>query len=197
MPLERSDHRYLTPGTQLVKIVIAGAFGAGKTTLVNAISEVPTLRTEEPMTQHSVGVDDLRGRPDKTQTTVGLDWGRLTVGEDLVLFLFGAPGQERFRPVWRETAVGAWGALILADTRFLDDSFDSLTLAEEMGLPYAVAVNTFPDTPRYPDADLRRALDLAPATPLLWCDARDRHSAGQALACLVEYLMTPDLVETL
>ncbi|WP_019061537.1 GTP-binding protein [Streptomyces prunicolor] len=196
MPSEPSDRRYLATGTQLVKIVVAGPFGVGKTTLVSAISEVRPLRTEELMTEASVGVDDLRGRPGKSTTTVGLDWGRLTIGEDLVLFLFGAPGQERFRNVWRETAVGALGALVLADTRFLAESFESLTLVEEMGLRYAVAINAFPDSPFHPEPDLREALDLAPKTPLVTCDARDRHSAAQALADLVEYLMTSDALES-
>ncbi|WP_237534760.1 ATP/GTP-binding protein [Streptomyces sp. SID3343] len=179
----------------MVKIVIAGAFGVGKTTFVNTLSEIAPLRTEESMTQASVGLDDLRGKPDKTTTTVGLDWGRLTFDDDLVLFLFGAPGQKRFRDIWHETARGAFGALILADTRYLAESFESLTLVEEMGLPYAVAVNLFPEAPQYPEADLRGALDLAPDTPLVFCDARDKTSAARALTDLLRHLLDTDALD--
>ncbi|RCG19052.1 ATP-binding protein [Sphaerisporangium album] len=190
MRSEPSDRDYLAGGAQLAKIVIGGAFGVGKTTFVATLSEVRPLRTEEPMTQASIGVDDLRGRPDKSTTTVGLDWGRLTIDDDLVLFLFGAPGQARFQHIWQETARGAWGALILADTRHLEQSFDSLGLVEEMELPYAVAINDFPDSPSYLEADLRQALDLPATTPLVTCNALSQRSAAQALTALLQYLMT-------
>ncbi|MEV6987325.1 ATP/GTP-binding protein [Sphaerisporangium sp. NPDC051017] len=191
-----SDRDYLARGAQLAKIVIGGAFGVGKTTFVSTLSEVRPLRTEEPMTQASIGVDDLRGRPGKSTTTVGLDWGRLTIDQDLVLFLFGAPGQARFRHIWQETARGAWGALILADTRHLEQSFDSLGLVEDMGLPYAVAINAFPGSPAYPETDLRQALDLPAATPLVTCNALSRRSAAQALTALLRYLTTSDAWES-
>ncbi|MFG1878014.1 ATP/GTP-binding protein [Sphaerisporangium sp. NPDC049003] len=190
-----SDRDYLLRGAQLAKIVVAGPFGVGKTTFVSTLSEVAPLRTEEPMTQASVGVDDLRGRPGKSTTTVGLDWGRLTIDENLVLFLFGAPGQERFRHIWQETARGAWGALVLADTRHLAQSFESLALVEEMGLPHAVAINAFPDSPLYPQASLRQALDLDPSTPMVTCNALNRRSAAQALTVLLQHLMTREVLE--
>lgn len=173
-----------------VKIVVAGPFGVGKTTLVGTLSEIRPLRTEETMTQAGVSVDDLAGVKDKTTTTVALDFGRLTLSDELVLFLFGAPGQARFQHLWRDLTYGALGALVLVDTRRLDQSFDAIDRLESVGLPYAVAVNTFPDAPAYSDEKLREALDLLPGTPLVVCDARDRGSAADALITLTEYLLT-------
>ncbi|WKX74450.1 ATP/GTP-binding protein [Streptomyces sp. XD-27] len=172
-----------------MKIVIAGAFGVGKTTLVQTVSETRPLHTEEVMTRAGELVDDLHGIRDKTGTTVALDFGRRTLPGDLVLYLFGAPGQRRFLRLWQEIAHGALGVLVLVDTRRLDASFEVLDLIEEAGTPYAVAVNTFPDSPAHSLDVIRDHLDLAPHTPLVGCDARDADSAVDALIALVSYLI--------
>ncbi|MGX1881770.1 GTP-binding protein [Streptomyces sp. NPDC055287] len=173
-----------------VKILIVGHFAVGKTTFVGTLSEIRPLRTEETMTQASEPVDDLAGSPDKTTTTVAMDFGRLTLSEQLVLYLFGAPGQKRFTPLWKDMLNGALGALVLADTRRLDQSFDIMGLLEEHGMPYAVAVNQFDGAPVFPAAEIREALDLLPETPLVTCDARNTASSTGALISLVEYLQT-------
>ncbi|MEU5207849.1 ATP/GTP-binding protein [Streptomyces sp. NPDC020742] len=178
----------------LVKLLVAGPFGVGKTTLIRALSETPPLHTEEVMTQTGAVVDDLAGVRDKTTTTVAIDFGRLTLPGDLVLYLFGTPGQKRFRPLWSDIARGALGALVLADTRRLADSFEVMDIIEEAGLRYAVAVNTFPDAPQYDVDTLRDALDLHPETPLVLCDARDREQSVDALIALVGHVLahTPE-----
>ncbi|MFE1782883.1 ATP/GTP-binding protein [Streptomyces sp. NPDC059506] len=181
--------------TRAVKIVITGHFGVGKTTLVNTLSEIRPLHTEEVMTQAGEGIDDLTGTQGKTTTTVAMDFGRLTVSDSLVLYLFGAPGQERFMPLWKDMTLGALGALVLADTRWLDRSFPVMDLLEERGLAYAVAVNHFADSPDVPEEEIREALDLLPETPLVVCDARDRASAFRALIALVQYLLTRTTVQ--
>ncbi|EXU86866.1 ATP-binding protein [Streptomyces noursei PD-1] len=173
----------------LVKLLVAGPFGVGKTTLIRALSETPPLHTEEVMTQSGAMVDDLAGVRDKTTTTVAIDFGRLTLPGDLVLYLFGTPGQKRFRPLWQDIARGALGALVLADTRRLADSFEVMDIVEEAGLRYAVAVNTFPDAPQYDVAKMREALDLHPDTPLVLCDARDREQSVDALIALVRHVL--------
>jgi signal recognition particle receptor subunit beta len=168
------------------KVLVAGGFGSGKTTLVGAISEVRPLRTEETLTTASVGFDDLSGVGGKTTTTVALDFGRITLGQSLALYLFGLPGQERFSFMWDELSYGALGAVVLADVRRLSDCFPSVTYFETRRLPFVVAVNCFADAPRYDAEDVRTALDLAPDVPALLCDARDAASVKQVLITLVE-----------
>ncbi|MEZ0114550.1 signal recognition particle receptor subunit beta [Catenulispora sp. EB89] len=183
-----SEVAYL-PGTvtRSVKLLVAGPFGVGKTTFVGSVSEIRPLRTEEMITEASVGVDDLAGLPAKTSTTVAMDFGRRTFG-GVALYLFGTPGQHRFLPMWDELARGALGALVLVDTRRLDHADEILSAVEKRDIPYTVAVNQFDGARRYPDEEIREALDLAPGTPLTSCDARDQASSARALIVLVEHL---------
>ncbi|MBV1850786.1 GTP-binding protein [Catellatospora tritici] len=173
-----------------VKILIAGHFGVGKTTMVGSVSEILPLRTEEVLTDASVGVDDLSGVEAKNTTTVAMDFGRITISDDLVLYLFGTPGQERFSFVWDELALGALGAVVLADTRRLKDSWASIGYFEDRMTPFVVAVNCFDDGERYTTADVRLALNLEPDVPVLLCDARRRDSSKQVLIRLVEHVLT-------
>jgi uncharacterized protein len=170
------------------KIVIVGGFGVGKTTMVGAVSEIRPLTTEETMTQAGVGVDDLAGVELKTATTVAMDFGRISINEQVVLYLFGTPGQERFWFLWNGLFEGALGAVVLVDTRRLGASFDVLGRLEERGVPFVVAVNTFPDSPAYPIEQLRDALDLPEAVPIVACDARSRGSSRDVLLALMRYL---------
>jgi uncharacterized protein len=181
--------RYVSPTVaQSVKILVVGAFGVGKTTLIGSVSEITPLRTEETMTAASVGVDSLAGLDGKATTTVAMDFGRVTVSPDVVLYLFGTPGQRRFWELWEGLAEGAVGALVLVDTRRIEDSFEVFDQLEtRTGMPFAVAVNEFPGAPRYEPAQLREALDLLQDTPVVVCDARDRESAARALITLVEH----------
>ncbi|MCW2874239.1 ATP/GTP-binding protein [Actinacidiphila oryziradicis] len=186
-----SDHVYVSDTVRTaVKVLIVGHFAVGKTTFVGTLSEIKPLRTEETMTQAGALIDDLAGIPNKTTTTVAMDFGRLTLSEHLVLYLFGAPGQKRFTQLWKDMMYGALGALVLADTRRLDQSFDIMGLLEEHGMPYAVAVNQFDGAPVFPEEEIREALDLLPETPLVTCDARDTASSTKALISLVEHLQT-------
>jgi signal recognition particle receptor subunit beta len=174
----------------LVKILVAGPFGVGKTTFIDSVSEIRPLHTEETLSKASAQVDDLAGVREKATTTVAIDFGRISLPGGVVLYLFGTPGQERFRSLWDDIAHGALGALVLVDSRRIDASFDVLGLVEETGLPYAVAFNAFPDAPsHYTDEQLRAALDLEPATPMVTCDARDADSSIDALLALVQHLI--------
>ncbi|ASU61314.1 ATP-binding protein [Nocardiopsis dassonvillei] len=181
------------PVPDTLKIVVAGGFGAGKTTLVSAVSEVESLHTEEVMTSESVGVDDLDGVEAKATTTVALDFGRITLDGSTVVYLFGTPGQRRFSFMWEELTEGALGAVVLADTRRLADSFDAIDFFESRGVPFVVAVNCFDGQRTHRADDVRVALDLEERVPLLLCDARDRESVKEVLVELVALVLRLEL----
>ncbi|MFD7325327.1 ATP/GTP-binding protein [Streptomyces sp. NPDC059875] len=172
-----------------LKILVAGGFGVGKTTLVGAVSEIRPLRTEEILSEAGRPVDDLHGVENKSTTTVAMDFGRITLREDLVLYLFGTPGQDRFWFLWDELAQGALGAVVLADTRRLEDSFAAIDYFERRGIPFTVAVNCFEGARRFPAESVRGALDLDPEVELLMCDARDRESVKNVLVAVVEHAL--------
>ena len=174
---------------QAVKIIVAGGFGAGKATLVGAVSEITPLSTEEVMTEASYGVDDLGGVENKTTTTVALDFGRITINDDIVLYLFGTPGQDRFWFMWDELVEGALGAVVLADTRRLDTCFHAVDFFEQRGVPFVVAVNRFDGSTPYRAEEVREALDLSDAVPVLVADARERESAKEVLVSLVTHVI--------
>ncbi len=182
--------RSKTQAVASTKIVISGGFGAGKTTFVGAVSEIMPLRTEAILTEASVGVDELAGTPAKTTTTVAMDFGRITLGNaDLVLYLFGTPGQRRFWFMWDDLVRGAIGAIVLVDVRRLQDSFATVDFFEARGLPFLIAVNEFDGAPRYPTDEVRKALSLPSRVPVISVDARERDSAKQALIAIAEYAL--------
>ena len=171
-----------------LKILVAGGFGAGKTTMVGSVSEITPLSTEEVMTEASLGVDDLSGVEHKTTTTVALDFGRITISSELVLYLFGTPGQERFWFMWNELAAGALGAVVIADTRRLETCFPSVDFFERRGIPFVVAVNCFDGAAVYQPEEVRDALGLGGDVPVLLCDARVRESCKEVLVALIQYI---------
>lgn len=166
--------------------MVAGGFGVGKTTLVGAISEITPMTTEALMTSAGLSVDDVSKVPDKTTTTVAMDFGRITFSDDLILYLFGTPGQSRFWFMWDELIRGALGALVLVDTRRVEDSFAAIDFFENRELPYLVAVNTFEDAPRYDTEEVREALAIPDNVPLVFCDARLRESVRHVLVVVVQ-----------
>ncbi|WP_405010748.1 GTP-binding protein [Kitasatospora sp. NBC_01539] len=170
-----------------LKILVAGGFGVGKTTLVGSVSEIRPLRTEERLTAAGRGIDDLGGVERKTTTTVAMDFGRITIREGLSVYLFGTPGQDRFWFLWDELAQGALGAVVLADTRRLTDCFPAVDFFEHRGIPFVVAVNRFAGTRDFRPEEVARALDLDGGTPVVVCDARHRASGKDVLVNLVEH----------
>ncbi|MFF1295722.1 MULTISPECIES: ATP/GTP-binding protein [unclassified Streptomyces] len=174
--------------TRSVKVMIAGGFGTGKTTLVGSVSDIRPLTTEETLTEASAGDDRLIGVADKTETTVSLDFGKIRLNDSLMLYLFGTPGQERFWFLWNGLFKGALGAVVLVDTRRLASSFRAIEEMERQNVPFVVALNIFPDSRHYPVEEIRDALDIPPHIPVVACDARDRDSSRDVLVALIRHV---------
>ena len=176
-------------GPSAVKIVISGGFGVGKTTFIGAISEIEPLTTEALMTDRSVGIDDASLLTQKTTTTVALDFGRITLDSSLILYLFGTPGQERFDFLWDDLATGALGSVIIADTRRIEDCYPVLDYFEDKSTPFIVAVNDFDGADRFELDEVREALGVDEAVPVVHCDARSRESVKGVLVALIEQVL--------
>lgn len=191
MDLKSSEEPIRTPlrstASHGLKIVIVGGFGVGKTTMVRSVSEIRPLNTEEVMTRAGIGIDDAGGVDGKTTTTVAFDFGRITLNDEMVLYLFGAPGQQRFWFLWDRLFSGTLGAVVLVDTRRVEDSWYAIDRLEQHGMPFIVAHNDF-GGPSYRLEDIRAALDLSDDVPLVECDARDRESSKNVLITLVKHL---------